>query len=69
MSFELSSPETIELTVYDIAGRQVARLENAMLPSGTHTIQFDAGDLASGIYMIRLSSEQTTLVRTMRLIK
>ncbi len=69
ISFELAAPETIELAIYDITGRQVARLSNGMFSSGTHTIQFDAGNLASGIYMIRLSSEQTTLVRSMTLIK
>ena len=45
----------VKLTVFNILGQQVAVLVNDVLESGVHTINFDASELNSGIYIYRIA--------------
>lgn len=51
-------PETfpIRLIVYDIAGREVARLVDGTVEAGCHSVLFDATGLASGVYIYKLEA-------------
>jgi Secretion system C-terminal sorting domain len=44
----------VRLSIYDISGREITVLVNGKQPAGRHQIEFDASDLASGIYLYRL---------------
>ena len=44
----------VDLRVYDMAGREVAKLVDQIQPGGYHTVEFNAGGLASGVYIYRL---------------
>jgi hypothetical protein len=56
IQFELSEAGRVQLYVSDLLGRRVATLVDAVRTAGTHTVQFDAGNLASGIYLIQFRS-------------
>jgi hypothetical protein len=57
ISFTLSHPSVVTITLYDILGRQAAVImERKLMNEGTHEITFDAGNLASGIYFYHLSA-------------
>lgn len=58
--FEIPEKERISLKVYDILGRLVTTLADEVLPAGKHEYRFNATDLASGIYIYRLSTESFT---------
>jgi hypothetical protein len=45
----------VNMTVYDITGRQVALLVNGIQRSGIYEVDFNAANLASGIYFYKLS--------------
>ncbi len=50
--FELRSAGAVSMDVYDLAGRLVASpLQQAFYPAGQHALRFEAGELASGIYL------------------
>ena len=68
--FNLPQAADVHLTVYNVLGQQVATLINgeAMAP-GAYTYDFDARDLASGLYLYRLEAGAFTQTRTMMLIK
>jgi hypothetical protein len=53
--FSIPEPGDIRLTVSDLAGRQVATLIDGRIGTGTHEAVFDAGTLASGQYLVRMS--------------
>ena len=60
--FELSQTQQVKITVYDLAGRQVALLADQQYTMGEHTEKWngynDAGlPVASGVYFIRMDSE------------
>ena len=45
----------VTLAVYDALGQKIATLVNGKQSAGEHTVVFDAGNLASGIYYYRFS--------------
>jgi len=50
ISFDLVASSKVELKVYDMLGQQVALLINGVLQAGTHSCNFKADNLSSGIY-------------------
>ena len=44
----------VSLTVYDISGRVVQTLIDMQLTAGHHTVEWDAGQVSSGLYLIQL---------------
>jgi len=42
--------------VYDLTGREIARLVDGSLPSGYHRVTWEAGNLPSGVYVYRLTA-------------
>jgi len=70
LDFALPAAAPVKLTVYDIQGREVANLVDGYQTAGNHEITFDAKDLVSGVYFVRLTMNggQST-VRKMVLMK
>lgn len=69
ITYQLPEQSQVTLSVYDMAGRQVATLINENVSAGTHTVNFDASSLSSGVYMYRLNAGSTMLTRKLTLIK
>ncbi|MEQ8523192.1 phosphodiester glycosidase family protein [Gracilimonas sp.] len=69
ISFTLPSADQVDLEVFDVLGRRVASLVDERLGAGSHTINFDASRLSSGIYLYRLTTGEATISRKMTLIK
>jgi hypothetical protein len=69
INFTLANAGVAELTVYDIAGRQVANLVDGYRNAGSHEVTFDAAGLASGIYIYRLTTNGQTATAKMTLVK
>jgi hypothetical protein len=51
-------------------GREVARLVNGEIHSaGSHTVQFNAGELASGTYLVRMEAGDFVATQQVVLLK
>ena len=59
----------VKLTLYNILGQQVALLVNEVLESGVHTINFNASDLNSGMYIYKIEAGNFVQTRKMTLVK
>ena len=59
----------VSLIVYDMLGREVSILVDAMQDPGYKTMQFDAGSLASGMYFYRLKTDSFVQTRKLLLLK
>jgi hypothetical protein len=59
----------VSLSVFDLQGRRVATLVEGTMTAGTHEVQFEAGNLPSGIYLARLQTEQGVRHRTLTLLR
>ena len=69
ISYQLASAGRIDLSVFDVNGRHVRTLVSERKNAGTHSIDFDASDLPSGVYIARLQHAAGTLSRKMVLVK
>ncbi|MBC8478359.1 T9SS type A sorting domain-containing protein, partial [bacterium] len=69
IDFSLPVTAAVELTVYDITGRQVALLVDDVRPAGNHSVQFDAGGMPSGLYVYLLRAGEHRAARKMVLVK
>ncbi len=69
ISFELRDAGSVKLTVFDIAGREVASLVNGYLEAGPQNVTFDAHHLPSGVYFARIDAGEFTAVEKMVLMK
>ena len=69
ITYQLPQQADVRLEVFDMNGRQVATLVNRAISAGTHTVNFDASDLSSGVYMYRLQAGATVMTRKLTLIK
>ncbi len=69
ITFALPEASEVQLAVYDILGRQVRLLTEGVLPEGQHEVIFEARNLSSGMYLVRLITPQGTFTRTMQLVK
>jgi hypothetical protein len=61
--------EQIRIEVYDILGNKVITLVNEEKPAGTYEINFDGGELSSGVYYYKMISSNNTDVKKMLLLK
>ena len=59
----------VSLMVYDLSGKEIATLINESLTPGSYSINFDAGNLSSGIYFYTLQSINFKQSKRMILIK
>jgi hypothetical protein len=69
IEFQLPRAGRVTLVVYDLLGREVARLVDGTEESGFKSITFDASSLASGIYLYRLRAGDFSQTRTMAVVK
>jgi len=58
--YEVSSIQYVNITVYDILGREIAILVNEEKFPGSYEVKFDASKLSSGTYFYRLTSGPPT---------
>jgi hypothetical protein len=67
--YQLADAGPVRLSVYDILGREVARLVDGVQQQGTHEARFDGGGLSSGVYLYRLQTTGFVQQRKMILQK
>ncbi len=68
-SFELRDASRIKLSVYDIQGREAARLAEGWYNAGIHRMEFDGTELSSGLYFIRLEAGEMVNMKKVVLLK
>jgi len=69
INFQLPKASNVTLVIYNIQGREVARLVDGYVQAGYHSITWDASTAASGIYIYRLQAGEFSDTKRMLLIK
>jgi len=69
IEFGLTTDSHAELHIIDLLGREVATLGQGNFDAGTHSVVWDAGDNASGIYFFVIRTETTSEIRKLMLLK
>jgi hypothetical protein len=69
IKFNLPEAGNVKLTLFNILGQELKTLVNEFKESGGHTVNFDASDLNSGMYIYKIESGSFTRTRKMTLVK
>ena len=69
IAFDIPVESPVRLTVHDLTGREVRMLFDKTMPAGRHEAVLNGADLASGMYIYRLTTPQQTINRIMTLLK
>ncbi len=67
--FDLREAVHVQFVVYDVMGREVARLVDQPLHAGTHSVTWDASGFPSGTYLYRLTAGPFSQTKAMALLK
>jgi len=69
VKYELPRTSHVNLSVFDILGREVSVLVNDKRDSGVYEVNFDASNLASGVYFYRLQAGDYVATKRLLLLK
>jgi len=69
IKFSLPENTKVKISVYDILGRELTTLLNKNIEAGYHSINFDAAQFTSGVYLYTIETSKFTKVKKMLLIK
>ena len=67
--YDIVNSTHVEISVYDIAGRKVATLVDKNQMPGNYAVEWDAKNMASGIYFYTIHSKPFTKTRKLILLK
>ena len=67
--YDLKTAGQVSIRVYDITGKEVMTLLNGKRSAGSYTVNFNASGLASGVYILRMTTPGFVQIRKMMLIK
>ena len=70
ISYMLNDNSNVSIKVFDMTGREVRTLVNSYQGAGTYSVNFNANNLASGIYfyVLRVNTGTNEITKTMRMI-
>jgi hypothetical protein len=66
---EFLEESEVEITVYNLEGREITKIHTGVLSKGTHTFSFDGKELPSGIYIYKVETPGYTATKKMILAK
>jgi hypothetical protein len=70
IAFTLPQKDMVTLTVFDMTGRQVARIIDAETHlAGTYKVEFDGANLSNGLYYYNLTTQHVSLTKELVILK
>ncbi len=69
LSYTLPTASDIRLEVFTLSGQRVAVLHEGFQAAGYHTLSLDASDLASGVYLYRLTTPEGRFTQKFTLLR
>lgn len=69
IAYSIPEAADVELAVYNILGQRVATLVSSFQSAGSYNVNFDASQLASGLYLYRIEAGTHVSVKKMLLVK
>jgi hypothetical protein len=65
--YYLPQSENVQFEVYNLKGKRVARINNGLLPAGIHTVFWSTAHLANGVYLLRFSIRNESIIQKVTL--
>lgn len=69
INFTLAKADDVKLTVYNVLGQIVSTLVNTRMSAGSHSVQFNAANLSTGVYFYKIKAGEFYSIKKMILLK
>ncbi len=69
ITFTINKVDQVRLEIYSITGQKIATLLNQKMKPGTHEIEWNASQVASGVYFYKFNYGSLTMTKKMVLIR
>ena len=69
ISFNIPKNTIVKIKIYDMLGREVKVLANNFYNAGMHSVEFNASNLSSGIYIYKMEAGDFKAIKKMMLVK
>lgn len=69
INYSLATNSRVSIKVYNMLGKEVSELINKEMPSGKHSIEFNAAHLSSGIYIVEMNAGSFNAKQKISLLK
>ncbi|WP_421947642.1 DUF4331 family protein [Phaeodactylibacter xiamenensis] len=69
LQYRLEAPQQINISLYDVNGRQLATLVDQPQEAGTYTVDWQAGQYPEGVYFARAVSGSGETLQIIKLVK
>ena len=69
IDYDIATDGNVSVVLFDMSGREVAKLVNDFKPAGYYTVSFNASNLSSGMYFYRISASNFSQTKKMVLVK
>ncbi len=69
IKYNIPKAGNVKLVVFDALGREVATLVNGNIQAGSHSVDFNASGLSSGVYFYRLVAGDFSEIKKMMILK
>lgn len=69
ITYKLPQASSVKLIVYNLLGQEIEVLVDGYKEAGVHSVQFDASELKSGLYIYKIQAGGNIQTRKMTLIK
>lgn len=69
INFSIARPSNVKLTVYNILGQRVMTLVDKFMNAGVYSVDFDASNLPSGVYLYGIEAGDFRTYKKMILLK
>ncbi|MBM3324853.1 MAG: T9SS type A sorting domain-containing protein, partial [Calditrichaeota bacterium] len=67
--YDVKETGLVSVKIFDVLGREVAALIQGTISAGSYSINWDAGDLPSGVYLCRMEAQDFAQTRKVVLLK
>lgn len=69
LSFDVPQESRVELVLFNVQGQEVARPIDRLMAAGRHAVTFDATNLPTGMYLVKMNAAGYSAVQKMVLLK
>ncbi|MBD3233902.1 MAG: T9SS type A sorting domain-containing protein, partial [candidate division Zixibacteria bacterium] len=69
IKYILAQDTHVKLEIFNLAGQVVETLIDDIKSTGEHTVNWDASDMPSGIYLYKLTTKDYSVTKRMTLLK
>ncbi len=69
IAYTLADAANVSVTIIDINGKVITSLINEKQPQGRHTVEWNAGSQATGVYFYQIKTDNALITRKLELVK